>query len=63
LFVSLSCAVENPLRIQISNMALPITAEAIHQVLGLSTSGHSLPNYNAADKRAGRADLRKLCDV
>jgi hypothetical protein len=44
-------------------MALPITAEAIHQVLGLSTSGHSLPNYNAADKRAGRADLRKLCDV
>jgi hypothetical protein len=44
-------------------MALPITAEAIHQVLGLSTSGHSLTNYNAADKRAGRADLRKLCDV
>jgi hypothetical protein len=24
-------------------------------------SGKSLPNYNAADKRAARADLRKLC--
>jgi hypothetical protein len=25
-------------------------------------SGKSLPNYNAADKRAASADLRKLCD-
>jgi hypothetical protein len=41
---------------------LPISAEAVHQVFGLSASGKSLPNYNAADKRAARADLRKLCD-
>jgi hypothetical protein len=25
-------------------------------------SGHSLPNYSVADKRADRANLRKLCD-
>jgi hypothetical protein len=50
----LSCVEENPLRIQIGNRAFLISAKAIHQ---------SLPNYNAADKRAARADLRKLCDV
>jgi hypothetical protein len=59
----LSYVEENPLRIQIGNMALPILAEAIHQVFGLSASGKSIPNYNATDKRAARADLRKLCDV
>jgi hypothetical protein len=59
----LSCVEENPLRIQIGNRALPISAEAVHEVFGLSTSGKSLPNYNATDKRAARADLRKLCDV
>jgi hypothetical protein len=42
---------------------LPISTEAIHQVFGLPASGKSLPNYNAADKRAARADLRKLCDA
>jgi hypothetical protein len=56
----LNYIVENPLIIQIGNMigALPITAEAIQQVFGLSVSGKSLPNYNATDKRAARADLR-----
>jgi hypothetical protein len=62
-FFLLSCVEENPLRIQIGNRALPISAEAIHQVFGLPASGKSLPNYNVADKRATRADLRKLCDV
>jgi hypothetical protein len=28
----------------------------------LLVSGKSLPNYNVAEKRATRADLRKLCD-
>jgi hypothetical protein len=42
---------------------LPITAEAVHQVFGLPASGQSLPNYNVAEKRAGRAELRKLCDA
>jgi hypothetical protein len=51
------------LRIQIGNRALPISVEAVHQVFGLPASGKSLPNYNAADKRAARADLRKLCDT
>jgi hypothetical protein len=41
---------------------LPITAEIVQQVFRLSASGKSLPNYNAVDKRATRADLRKLCD-
>jgi hypothetical protein len=59
----LSCVEENSLRIQIENRALPISAEAIHQVFVLPASGKSLPNYNAADKRAARANLRKLCDV
>jgi hypothetical protein len=59
----LSCVEENPMRIQIGNRALPISAEAVHQVFGLPASGKSLPNYNAADKRAVRADLRKLCDA
>jgi hypothetical protein len=53
----LSCVEENPMRIQIGNRALPISAEAVHQVFGLPASGKSLPNYNAADKRAARADL------
>jgi hypothetical protein len=44
-------------------MALLITAEAIQQVFGLSTSGKSLPNYNAADKRAATTELRKVCDA
>jgi hypothetical protein len=61
-FFLLSYVVENPLRIQISNRMLSITAEVVHQVFGLPASGQSLPNYNAADKRAGRANLRKLCD-
>jgi hypothetical protein len=26
-------------------------------------SGQSLPNYNAAEKRASRVELRKLCDA
>jgi hypothetical protein len=56
----LSCVEENPLRIQMENKALPISAEVVHQVFGLPASGKSLPNYNAADKRA---DLRKLCDA
>jgi hypothetical protein len=51
------------LRIQIGNRALPISVEVVHQVFGLPASGKSLPNYNAADKRAARADLRKLCDT
>jgi hypothetical protein len=59
----LSYVEENPLRIQIGNRVLPISAEVVHQVFGLSASGKSLPNYNAVDKRAARADLRKLCDV
>jgi hypothetical protein len=42
---------------------LPITAEAVHQVFGLLLSGKSLRNYNVAKKRAGRAELRKLCDA
>jgi hypothetical protein len=62
-FFLLSCVVENPDRIQIGNRVLPITAEAILQVFGLLASGQSLPNYNAAKKRAGRAELRKLCDA
>jgi hypothetical protein len=59
----LSYIEENPLRIQIGNMALPISAEVVHQVFGPPASGKSLPNYNAANKRAARADLRKLCDA
>jgi hypothetical protein len=59
----LSCVEENHLRIQIGNMALLISTEAVHEVFGLPTSGKSLPNYNATDKRAARADLRKLCDA
>jgi hypothetical protein len=56
----LSCVEENPLRIQIGNRALLISAEVVHQVFGLPASGKSLPNYNVDDKRA---DLRKLCDA
>jgi hypothetical protein len=48
----LSCVKENPLRIQIGNRVLPISAEAVHHVFGLPASGKSLPNYNDADKRA-----------
>jgi hypothetical protein len=59
----LICVEENPRRIRIGNRALPISAEVVHQVFGLSASGKSLPNYNVADKRAARADLRKLCDA
>jgi hypothetical protein len=59
----LSCVEENPLRIQIGNRALQISAEAVYQVFGLSASGKSLTNYNDADKRVARADLRKLCDA
>jgi hypothetical protein len=62
-FFLLSCAAKNPLRIQIGNRSLPITAEVVRQVFGLPTSGKSLPNYNVPEKRAGRAELRKLCDV
>jgi hypothetical protein len=62
-FFLLSCIEENPLRIQIGNRALLITAEAIQQVFGLSTSGKSLPNYNVADKRAATTELRKVCDA
>jgi hypothetical protein len=62
-FFLLSCVAENPLRIQIANRVLPITVEAIHQEFGLPMSGQSLPNYNAAEKRASRAELRKLCDA
>jgi hypothetical protein len=62
-FFLLSYVVENPLRIQIGNKALPITTEAVHQVFGLPVSGKSLPNYNATEKRASRAELRKLCDL
>jgi hypothetical protein len=51
------------LRIQIGNRALPISVEVVHQVFGLPASGKSLPNYNATDKRAARANLRKLCDT
>jgi hypothetical protein len=51
-FSLLSCVIENPLRIHISNRALSITAEAVQQVFKLPVSGKSLPNYNAADKRA-----------
>jgi hypothetical protein len=61
-FFLLSYVVENPLRIQIDNRALSITTEVDQRVFGLLVSGKSLPNYNAADKRAARADLRKLCD-
>jgi hypothetical protein len=42
---------------------LPISVEAVHQVFGLSASGKSLSNYNVANKRVARADLRKLCDA
>jgi hypothetical protein len=59
----LSCVIEKPLRIQIGNRALPITAEVVHQVFGLPASGKSLPNYNVVDKRDARAELRKLCDA
>jgi hypothetical protein len=59
----LSCVEENPLRIQIGNRVLPISAEVVHQLFGLSAGGKSLLNYNAADKRAARANLRKLCDA
>jgi hypothetical protein len=59
----LSCVEENPLRIQIGNRALQISAEVVYQVFGLSASGKSLTNYNDADKRVARADLRKLCDA
>jgi hypothetical protein len=62
-FFLLNYVVENPMRIQIGNRALPITAEAVHQVFGLPTSGKSHHNYNAIDKRAARAELRKLCDA
>jgi hypothetical protein len=58
----LSCVVDNTLRIQIGNRALPITAEAVQQVFGLPVSGKHLPSYNATDKRDARAKLRKLCD-
>jgi hypothetical protein len=58
-FFLLNYVVENPMRIQIGNRALPITAEAVHQVFGLPASEKNLPNYNVANKRA---DLRKLCD-
>jgi hypothetical protein len=61
-FFLLSCVVENPLGIQIGNRVLPIIAEVIQQVFGLPVIRKSLPNYNDADKRAARADLRKLCD-
>jgi hypothetical protein len=50
------------MRIQIGNRALPISAKVVHQVFGLPANGKSLPNYNAANKRAARADLRS-CDV
>jgi hypothetical protein len=59
-FFLLSCVAQNPLRIQIGNRVLPITTKVVHQMFGLPTSGHSLPNYNVADKRAGRASLMKL---
>jgi hypothetical protein len=62
LFFLLSCVVDNHLRIQIGNRALPIIAEAVQQVFGLQVSVMSLPSYNAADKRDARAKLRKLCD-
>jgi hypothetical protein len=62
-FFSPELCCKNPLRIQIRNRVLPIIAEVVHQVFGLPSSGKSLPNYNAADKRAARADLRKLCDA
>jgi hypothetical protein len=61
-FFLLTCVVENPLRIQIGNKSLPITSKVVKQVFGLSASGQSLPNYKLADKKAGRVDLRKLCD-
>jgi hypothetical protein len=57
-----SCVVENPLRIQIGNKVLPIIAEVVHLVFSLPASGQSLPNYKLADKRAGRSELRKICD-
>jgi hypothetical protein len=47
----LSYVVEIPLRIQIGNRVLPITAQVVHQVFGLTASGKSLPNYNAMDNR------------
>jgi hypothetical protein len=59
----LSYVEENPLRIQIGNRVLLISAEVVHQVFELPASEKSLPNYNVADKRAARADLRKLCDA
>jgi hypothetical protein len=61
-FFLLNCVVDNNLRIQIGNRALPIIAKAVQQVFGLTVSGKSLPSYNAADKRDVRAKLRKLCD-
>jgi hypothetical protein len=57
-----SCVVENRLRIQIGNKVLPIIAEVVHLVFSLPASGQSLPNYKPADKRAGRSELRKICD-
>jgi hypothetical protein len=57
-----SCVIENPLRIQISKKVFPITVEVVHQVFGLPASGQSLPNYKPADKRAGRVELRKICE-
>jgi hypothetical protein len=62
LFFLLNCVVDNPLRIQIGNRALPIIVETVQQVFGLPASGKSLPSYNAADKRDARAKLRNLCD-
>lgn len=38
-FFLVSCDVENPLRIEISNKVLPITGEVVHQVFGLPASG------------------------
>jgi hypothetical protein len=61
-FFLLGCVVDNPLRIQIGNNALPITAEAVQQVFGLPVSVKSRPSYNVADKKDARAKLRKLCD-
>jgi hypothetical protein len=62
LFFLLNCVVDNPLRIQIGNMALLIIVEVVQQMFGLPASGKSLHSYNATDKRDARAKLRKLCD-
>jgi hypothetical protein len=61
-FFLLSYVLDNPLRIQIGTRALLITIEVVQQVFGLPVSGKSLPNYNVADMRVARAELRKLCD-